>query len=130
MSLNGAFMKIFASQKRSVNTDNSYFWDLVYSRRVLREQIWVLRALKLCILQWRDQISNDIAKRNTVFDLSKDGKNRVFTIKSSCIQCIAIRAKFLYDFVCFVKQWRFSFIKVMLGKINSDKTENLSHRFY
>ena len=125
MSLNGAFSEMFASQKRSVNTDNSYFSGFggIFSQGASGTNMSASRALKLsAFYNGVDQISNDIAK--IPFSIyQKDGKNRVSRSNHPAYNVIAIEPNsFMTSFV-FRKTMAISFLIKgnALAKINSDK---------
>jgi HK97 family phage portal protein len=125
MSLNGAFSEMFASQKRSVNTDNSYFSGFggIFSQGTSGTNMSASRALKLsAFYNGVDQISNDIAK--IPFSIyQKDGKNRVSRSNHPAYNVIAIEPNsFMTSFV-FRKTMAVSFLIKgnALAKINSDK---------
>jgi len=125
MSLNGAFSEMFASQKRSVNTDNSYFSGFggIFSLGTSGTNMNASRALKLsAFYNGVDQISNDIAK--IPFSIyQKDGKDRVSRTNHPAYNVIAIEPNSLMTSFVFRKTMAVSFLVKgnALAKINSDK---------
>jgi HK97 family phage portal protein len=125
MSLNGAFSEMFASQKRSVNTDNSYFSGFggIFSQGTAGTNMSASRALKLsAFYNGVDQISNDIAK--IPFSIyQKDGKNRISRTNHPAYNVIAIEPNSLMTSFVFRKTMAVSFLIKgnALAKINSDK---------
>ena len=125
MSLNGAFSEMFSSQKRSVNTDNSYFSGFggIFSQGTAGTNMSANRALKLsAFYNGVDQISNDIAK--IPFSIyQKDGKNRVSRSNHPAYNVIAIEPNSLMTSFVFRKTMAVSFLIKgnALAVINSDK---------
>ena len=125
MSLNGAFSEMFAPQKRSVNTDNSYFSGFggIFSQGTAGTNMSAVRALKLsAFYNGVDQISNDIAK--IPFSIyQKDGKNRVSKTSHPAYNVIAIEPNSLMTSFVFRKTMAVSFLIKgnALAKINSNK---------
>lgn len=130
MSLNGAFSEMFSSQKRSVNTDNSYFSGFggIFSLGTSGTNgMKTTTALKLsAVYNAVEQISNDIAK--IPFSVyKKEGQNRTSQSNHPANKVISYEPNSLMTTFIFRKTIAVSLLLRgnALAKITTDSTGNL-----